>query len=234
MTLLITVWGASPGVGKSTLCAWLAPWLAGTGLRVDHFREEEILTRPQFVAVADEFRPNDTVQPGTLIAATAKFVDAVMASGDDVVIADALMPFVPTLLAMGHGEETIADFMTALTKILAPVGPVMVFLDGNAESALSRAATREGPHWLDRYVKKLARYEVSPPVADLASAVTYLRRERAVTLDAVRRNHWGLVVIERADELPPSEVLRVAQQGLRPWVESTAAHRWDKPGRTTT
>lgn len=216
MTVLITVWGASPGVGKSTLCAGLSSWLAATGLRVDHFREEEILTRPQFAAVAEEFEATGTVAPGTLIAATAKFVDAVVSSGDDVVIADALMPFVPTLLAMGHSEETIDAFMTDLTAVLAPVRPAMVFLDGDAESALSRAAAREGEQWLDWYVGKLARYQVDPQVADVASAVNYLLRERAVTLDAVRRKDWKLIVVERADELPPDEVLRVAQRSLTP------------------
>lgn len=218
MTVLITVWGASPGAGKSTLCAGLSQRLADTGLRVDHFREEEILTRPQFAAVAEEFKATGMVELGTLIAATANLVDAVVASADDVVIADALMPFVPTLLAMGHGEEAIDTFMTDLTEVLAQVRPVMVFLDGDAESGLSRAATREGEQWLDWYVGKLASYEVYPPVADLASAVKYLQRERAVTLGAVRRKDWGLVVIEQADELAPSEVLRVTQRGLRPWL----------------
>jgi hypothetical protein len=37
VTVIIAVWGASPGIGKSTLCAGLAGALPG---RVDHFREE--------------------------------------------------------------------------------------------------------------------------------------------------------------------------------------------------
>ncbi|MFF7471335.1 hypothetical protein [Streptomyces sp. NPDC008092] len=215
MTVLISVWGASPGMGKSTLCGGLARRLSGAGLRVDHFREEEILTRPQFAAVAEAFRTTGTVGTGTLIAATAEFVDSVLAGGDDVVVADALVPFVPTLLAMGHDEETVDAFLTGLTEVLAPVSPVMVFLDGNAASALSRAAGREGEQWLDRYVGKLAGYGVSPPVTDVASAVTYLARERAVTLGAVARHGWDLVVVERADELSPDEVLNAAERGLR-------------------
>ncbi|MER6082768.1 hypothetical protein [Streptomyces sp. NPDC001833] len=218
MTVLISVWGASPGVGKSTLCGGLARRLADAGLRVDHFREEEVLTRPQFAAVAEAFRTTGTVGPGLLIAATAEFVDSVLASGVDVVIADALVPFVPTLLATGHDEETIDAFLTDLTEVLAPVSPVMVFLDGNAGSALSRAAGREGDQWLDRYVGKLARYEVSPPVTDVASAVTYLARERAVTLAAVAQNGWHVVVIERADELSPADVLSAAERSLRAWL----------------
>jgi thymidylate kinase len=221
MAVLITVWGASPGVGKSTLCAGLSQWLADAGLRVDHFREEEILTRPQFAAVAEDFKATGAVELGTLIAATAQFVESVLASGDDVVIADALVPFVPSLLAMGNDEQMIDAFMADLTEVLAPVRPVMVFLDGNAEVALSRAARREGAQWLDWYVGKLAGYGVTPPVADVASAVKYLLRERAVTLATVGRKDWGLVVIERADELPPDKVLRVAQRGLTPWLGRT-------------
>ncbi|MFE6161181.1 hypothetical protein ACFQ7F_19995 [Streptomyces sp. NPDC056486] len=218
MTVLISVCGASPGVGKSTLCGGLAQWLTGTGLRVDHFREEEILTRPQFAAVAEKFTATGKVESATLLTATAEFVDAVVTSGDDVVIADALVPYVPTLLAMGHGEEAIDAFLTDLTEVLAPVGPVMLFLDGSAASALPRAARREGEQWLDWYVGKLSGYEVTPPVTDVASAVRYLLRERAVALGAVRRKGWGLAVIDRADELSREEVLRVAQRELKPWL----------------
>ena len=229
MTVLISVWGASPGVGKSTLCAGLVRWLAGAGLQVDHFREEEVLTRPQFTAVAESFKRTGAVDLATLIAATAEFVDSVLASGDDVVVADALVPYIPTLLAMGHEEETIGAFMADLTEVLVPVSPVMVFLDGDAEAALSRAARREGEQWLDWYVGKLAKYAVSPPVTDRASATNYLRRERAVTLDAMARRDWNLVVIERADALTRDEVLSAAQQNLRPWLAATNAAGQDDP-----
>ena len=69
----------------------------------------------------------------------------------------------------------------------------MIFLDGNAGAALSRAAAREGPEWLDWYIRKLARHGVRPEVHDVASAAKYLRRERAVTLSAARRQNWGLI-----------------------------------------
>ena len=218
MTVLVTVWGAAPGIGKSTLCAGLSRSLAGAGLRVDHFREEEILSRSEFAAVAKEFGATGAVGLGTLAAATERHVASALAGGDDVVVADALVPFVPTLLAMGHGEETIDAFMADLSGVLAPVRPVVVFLDGDAGAALSRAVEREGPEWLDWYVGKLAAYEVNPPVSDLASAVTYLGRERVVTLDVVRRHGWGLVVVEPVDELTPGEVLGAVEQGLEPWL----------------
>ncbi|WP_405950633.1 nucleoside-triphosphatase [Streptomyces prunicolor] len=64
MTVLVTVWEAAPGVGKSTLCDGLSRSLAGAGLRVDHFREEKILSRSEFAAVAGEFGATGAIRPG--------------------------------------------------------------------------------------------------------------------------------------------------------------------------
>jgi hypothetical protein len=218
VTILVSVWGAAPGAGKSTLCAGLCALLAGEGLRVDHFREEEILTRPEFGEVAAEFRRTGAVELRTLLEASARFAGAVRAAGDDVVVADALVPFVPTLLAMGHGDRAIAAFAGELGGLLSGLSPVLVYLDGSAGTALARAAEREGPQWLDEYVGKLARYGVRPPVRDLASAVEYLRRERAVTLAAARRMGWPVIRVEGATELSPDDVLAIARHGLRPWT----------------
>jgi hypothetical protein len=214
VTTLITVWGASPGIGKSTLSARLVDCLAATGLRVDHFREEEILTRPEFAEVAREFGDAGTVGLATLGEATDRFVRTMLAGPYDIVVADALVPYVPTLLALGHGDEVIDTFLCEITAVLAPVCPVMVFLDGVAEVGLARAAEREGPGWLDWYVGKLAGYGVSPPVSGPESAADYLRRERRVTLDAVARHGWSLVLVERSDELTPDQVLAVVEQRL--------------------
>ena len=218
MTILVSVWGVAPGAGKSTLCDGLCGLLAGAGLRVDHFREEEILTRPEFDEVAEEFRGTGAVELRTLLAATARFADAIRAAGDDVVVADALVPFVPTLLAMGHGDAAVAAFTHQLAEILTGLSTVLIYLDGSAGTALARAAEREGRPWLDAYVGKLAWYGVQPPVRDLASAAAYLHRERTVTLAAARRMGWPVIWVERATELPLAEVLAVAWQGLRPWV----------------
>jgi thymidylate kinase len=216
--VLIAVWGASPGIGKSTLCAGLERWLTGAGLRADHFREEEILTRPQYATVAREFQSAGTVEPATLLAATRRYADSILAGGIDVAVADALMPFIPSLLAMGHSDQAINAFMSRLGQILAPLRPIMIFLDGDAATALSRAAAREDPGWLDWYVSKLARYQVDPPVHDAASAAQYLRRERAVTLSAARRHDWDLIVIENATSVTPDQVLHAAIQELTPRI----------------
>jgi hypothetical protein len=210
VTLLFAVWGAAPGIGKSTLSAGLARWLTETGRRVDDFREEDLFTRPQFADVAAHFRATAEVEPGMLHAATARFARSVLGGDRDVVVADALIPFVPSLLAMGCSEDEIRQFVADLTTELAPLELALVFLDGDPAGALARAAAREDPGLLQWYTSKLSRYGLTPEPGDLASAVTYLERERTVTLAAVRSAGWRVIVIERATELSADEILRSA------------------------
>lgn len=90
MTVFVAVLGAAPGVGKSTLCVGLARALTADGWSVDHFREEEILSRSAYAAVAAEFRATGVVRPETLLTATTQYVNDTTA---DVVVADALFPY---------------------------------------------------------------------------------------------------------------------------------------------
>jgi hypothetical protein len=214
VTLLVAVWGAAPGIGKSTLSAGLARWLTETGRRIDHFREEDLFTRPQFAHVAAHFRATGQVEPGMLHAATSEFVRSVLAGDIDVVVADALVPFVPSLLAMGCSDQEIRQFVANLTTELAPLDLALVFLDGDPAGALARAAAREDPGWLRWYTSKLARYGLTPEPGDLASAVTYLERERTVTLGAVRHAGWRVILIEAATELSAAQILRTALRRL--------------------
>lgn len=73
---LISVIGSSPGVGKSTLCRAVADWPAGLGASVDNFEEADILGRPAFRPVAEEFAGGaGDVRPGTLIECTRSYVE---------------------------------------------------------------------------------------------------------------------------------------------------------------
>jgi thymidylate kinase len=208
MAVLIAVCGAAPGVGKSTVCAGLAQWLREAGLKVDHFAEEEVLTRPGFAAVAAHFKATGGVEPEMLLAAASRFARSVLADDVDVIVADALVPFVPTLLAAGFDDQGIERVVAELTTELSPVEPVLLFLDGDPAAALARAAAREDPGWLEWYTRKLARYGLTPEPGDLTSAVSYLERERRVTINAVRKAGWNVLTIEHATELPVAEILQ--------------------------
>ncbi|MFJ2173004.1 hypothetical protein ACIOHE_08870 [Streptomyces sp. NPDC087851] len=98
---LISVIGSSPGVGKSTLCRAVAEWLADTGASVDHFEEADILTRSSFRPVAEEFAGGAAagVRPETLVESTRAYVAESVATGRNYLVTDALLPFIPSLVA---------------------------------------------------------------------------------------------------------------------------------------
>ena len=218
MAALIAVAGAAPGVGKSTVCGRLCRHLAEAGLRVDHFREEEILTRPEFAPVAAEFTTAGVVEPATLLTSMADYVATIEADGSDAAVTDALAPFVPSLVAWGHDEHTIGGFLDELATVLAPVRPVIVYLDGDPRRALRRAVEREQPGWLDWFVGKLAGHRVTPTVHDFDSACRYLDEERNTTLRLIAGRAWRVVVIEQADRLAPDEIAAEAWAAVRPGV----------------
>ncbi|MFI0976180.1 ATP-binding protein [Streptomyces sp. NPDC021093] len=193
----IAVVGSSPGVGKTTLCGALAEWLGRTGAVVDHFEEADILTRTAFRAVSEEFGGGTgSVRPGTLVAATRSYVEQARADGVDVLVTDALIPFIPSLVAWGHDEKAIAQVVQDVADAVAPTQVSVVFLRDDPETALRRAIEREGPQWADWYVDKLRRSSGTSSVSDLRSAVDHLRRESELTLRVLALTGWNVVVVE--------------------------------------
>ncbi len=49
---------------------------------------------------------------------------------------------------MGCGDQAVSGFVAELTGLLAPAQLALVFLDGDAGTALARAVAREGRGWL--------------------------------------------------------------------------------------
>lgn len=189
--MIVAVIGASPGAGKSTLCAALTRELTGRGLRVDHFEEHDIRVRPAFADVAAEFRGGGEVSLPTFRTAVAEWVAGLDA---DVVVADALVPLVPSMLVWGHSEEAIAAFHAELAGLLTPT---VLYVDDDPDAALARAEVREGPDWLPWFVRLIK-------VPDRAAAVAWLRWQREVTLRVLP---WPVHVLPPG---PPEAVLRAA------------------------
>lgn len=221
MTRLITVAAASPGAGKSTLAAGLVDWLRDRGLRVDHFREEEVLTRTPFMSLAREFTATGRVHPSTLLETTQAYLAGLDAEGVDVAVTDALVPFVPSLMGWGYDEAAIASFLADLAARIGWAEPIVVYLDDDPSPALARAIDREGPAWQDWLLAKLGAYPVNPPVRDLDTACGYLRYERAVTLRLLAELPWQVLVIDQPDPPSATSVQRLARQRL------TQTLHWD-------
>ncbi|MFH9618204.1 hypothetical protein ACH4MM_31480 [Streptomyces pratensis] len=194
---LISVLGSSPGVGKSTLCGALSEWLSGAGASVDHFEEADVLTRPAFGPVAQEFADGaGTVRPATLVACTRAYVAESLRAGREYLVTDALLPFIPSLVAWGHDEEAIVRFLGELARAVEPARVTVVYVHGDPEKALGRAIEREGGAWGDWYVRKLAGSPGTRAVHDLASAAGHLRFEADLTRRLLARTPWRLLTVD--------------------------------------
>lgn len=214
MTRLVAVAGASPGAGKSTLCAGLAEWLITGGLQVDHFREEEVLTREAFAPLAHEFTITGEVRLQTLLETTESYLAAADAQGIDVVVTDALVPFVPSLMGWGYSEVAMTKFLRELARRIDAAEPIVVYLDDDPAVAVPRAVEREGPGWQDRFLTKLGQYPVEPTVRDLDTACGYLRDERDVTLRLLADLPWQVIVVGQTDPPSANGVQRIARKRL--------------------
>ncbi|MCX4675431.1 hypothetical protein OG413_08875 [Streptomyces sp. NBC_01433] len=194
---LISVIGSSPGVGKSTLCRAVADWLTDAGASVDHFEEADVLTRPAFRPVAEEFAGGAAgVRPATLVACTRAYVEESLGSGKDHLVTDALLPFVPSLVAWGHDENTLIHVMAELTRAVEPAEVTVVYVHDDPDTALRRAVDREGAAWEDWYVARLAGSPGTRAVHDLASAAAHLRYEADLTRRLLARTPWHLLTVE--------------------------------------
>lgn len=210
VTYLLAAAGAAPGAGKSTLCAGVVDWLRERGLRVDHFREEEVLTRKAFAPLAHEFTTTGQVQLPTLLEATEAYLAGLKAKGIDVAVTDALVPFVPSLIGWGYSEAAMASFLQDLATRIAWAEPTVLYLDDDPALAVPRAIDREGPNWEDWLVTKLGSYPVEPRVRDRETACHYLRYEREVTLRLLAQLPWRVIMVAQTNPPSVTEVQRLA------------------------
>ncbi|KOG74491.1 hypothetical protein ADK38_40180 [Streptomyces varsoviensis] len=210
----MSVIGSSPGVGKSTLCGALARQYRDAGARVDHFEEADILTRPAFAPVADEFAGGTgSVRPETLVEAVRTYVSQARAEGVDVLVTDALIPFVPSLVAWGHEEAAISAVVRDLVTAVEPTPVTVVYLRDDPDVGLRRALEREGPEWADWYVGRLAGSPGTRSVTSLAAAAEHLRREAELTLRLLAATPWTVVAVDVAGR-SAAEVEECARRGL--------------------
>ncbi|WP_372411480.1 hypothetical protein [Streptomyces luteireticuli] len=215
---LIAVAGSAPGVGKSTLCRALTARIAATGVVVDHFEEAEVLTRPAFRPVAEEFAGGArAVRPATLVAATRSYVEEARADGVDVLVTDALLPFVPSLVAWGHDETEIARTVRDVAGAVEPTRVCVVYVRDDPEAALRRAVEREGPQWADWYVDRLRSSPGTGSVRDLESAAGHLRRESALTLRVLAATGWKVLVVD-VDGRDAAQLEEEAGEWLQGWL----------------
>jgi hypothetical protein len=216
MTKLVAVTGVAPAVGTSTLARELRDRWTVDGLRVDLVEEDELLTRAEFAPAARELAVTGACAAATLASCVATFAERSAAADHDVVICDALLPFVRSLSDWDNGEIVIDGFLEACTSALASMPFTVVYLDADIYAALRHAMVREPPGWLDWYVSHLLRNTAVSTSSQLDLAVSVLDAEREMALRLMAKHGWDVRRIPEVDLLTVDEVLDRAHRRLEP------------------
>ena len=181
---LIIFYGASSGVGKSTLSSFLVNQLRLHNVPVRWLYEDDVLYQDAFTEVIRGFQgqePFDAFNP--LLAASARLV-ADCLKGDAVVITDSIFPFFDWLYAGAPTYQRMAQFCCELQHILHPLRPLLVYLNGDIKTALRRAVEQRGQLWLDELMPWMNTWaqNKSQPIHDIEGVVAYAQQRHQVNL----------------------------------------------------
>ena len=158
------------------------------------------------------------VRPETLVGSTRAYIAESLAIGRDCLATDALLPFVPSLVAWGHEESSLAQVMEDLARAVEPAEVTLVYVHDDPATALRRAVEREGAAWEDWYVRKLAGSPGTRSVHDLPSAAAHLRFEADLTRRLLARTPWHVVTVD-AGTLDAQESFAHARDRLTELLE---------------
>jgi thymidylate kinase len=194
---LIMFYGVSPGAGKTTLSDWLRLELSERGMSVVWIEEHHVHNLEIFQEVVEVFTngAEDYVTP--LLNAAEALVQQHLGK-TDIVLTDSLFPSYTWLFAEGVAKTTIAKFNQELAKVLVPLHPLILWLDGDISILLQRAVKQRGEEWLNGLIESLNSYRYSPvrPVVDSSSVESFFKELKILHSDMLAE--W------------PHEVLRLA------------------------
>lgn len=121
--------------------------------------------------MAEEFADGaGSVRPRTLVDALRRYVEQARRDGVDVLVTDAMIPFVPSLVAWGHDEAAIAAVIEEVAEAVAPTEVTVAHLRGDPAIALRRAIDREVRSGATGTCRSSARHPGS------SSSTTFRRR----------------------------------------------------------
>lgn len=170
---LVLVYGPGPGLGKSALGRALTERLISQGIPARLIEEHEITTHPAFRGYVRGAAAGRADDAATLIEACRRFVSELGDQCSEITVLDSVLPCWDWLYSAGCSDAEVSAFSRALAGMLATLHPVLVFVEGDLEVALSRAIEDRGMDWaLDLAQLRTGR-------RDLDALGSYFRRLRA-------------------------------------------------------
>jgi hypothetical protein len=213
----IIFYGSSPGTGKSSLSSFLFEQLSLHKIPVRWVYEDDVLHIPYFADfVADILSGNPTMLE-TLRQATRGLVQESL-SANAVAITDSIYPCINWLFSTAlYSRQELLDFGVELEQLLAPLNPLVVFLNADPKVALQRAIDQRGEAWFEGLLAVMNGYSMNRehPLQNLGEAAAYFRVQAELSLEVLRRWSFNLLLID-AMQTPLAEAksMILGQLGL--------------------
>lgn len=213
----IIFYGSSPGTGKSTLSSFLYEQLSLHNIPVLWIYEDDVLRIPYFVDFVADILSGNPRMMETLRQATRDYVQACQ-STHAVGTTDSIYPCVNWLIATAlYSNQEIADFGAELEQLLAPLHPLVIYLDADPKVALQRAIDQRGEAWFTGLVEALNSYAVNRqhPLRTIEEVADYFRTQAMLSLDVLQQWAFPLLIMDAMQTpLPEAKAILLSYLGI--------------------
>jgi hypothetical protein len=153
------VHGVCWGVGQSTLTRRLASAMPDADvLWEDELSQPAIFTRSEFAAVADRFYRHNANPDAGIGHPTARMLEdaygrlarTVLVHGRTALMGWSVMDLAEDLDWARADEYALHRHARAVRDVVAPLNPVLVYIDGDVSAAFKRAVEQRGHGWFRR------------------------------------------------------------------------------------
>lgn len=206
--------GVSPGIGKSTLAESLAKSLQAEGLAVDLFPEEQLFTRTDFSVVAAGFRRKASPTPEAFLDAYGKTIGRCLANQAWLICDWNCAGMASDLTWALADPARLYGLVRDVRRLADGYAASVLYLDGDIETAIRRAAHQRGPDWLARMVRIADGHGVGPG-RDIDRIVAYEQGSHPTNQRDLRTLAAGGWRVLRLDARHPADdVLVQARRAL--------------------
>lgn len=198
---LFIFYGSSPGAGKSTLSSFLYEQLTRHDIPTQWVYEEDVLYLDTFAEFIQDIQNGNHNLIVSLLEAASKFVAGCLDSGV-IVITDSIFPCFNWLIATNYySRPRIETFSSDLERILTPLRPLIIYLNGKVETALKRAVQQRGDQWLEDIISTLNTYGYNKdkPLQDMEDVIAYFEMQNQLNLELLAQWSCDILTLDVTD-----------------------------------
>jgi hypothetical protein len=150
-SLFVMVTGVAPGIGKTTLAAGLVARASTAGLHAEPFEEGQIFTRPAFARFGRAFRDRSACPTAAMMLDAYMALVGELGPNAAVVFDWSCLGMVSDLPWAEGRPDVLLRHARDVFELAQPLRPALLYLTGDIEVALARAAAERGERWIRRY-----------------------------------------------------------------------------------